>query len=105
MLPPVGIVNETHEPPTFNGVDRPLFDHDVLPTTWRELGIGAVGTLPGSSGLSYRVCLLNGLKAEGFDALMQVSVLARTGVEADALSTAMLVSGKPFEGVLRFYSA
>jgi thiamine biosynthesis lipoprotein len=39
------------------------------------------------------------------DALIQVSVLARTGIEADALSTAMLVSGKPFEGVLRFYSA
>jgi FAD:protein FMN transferase len=39
------------------------------------------------------------------DALMQVSVLARTGIEADALSTAMLVSGKPFEGVLHFYSA
>jgi hypothetical protein len=32
-------------------------------------------------------------------------VLARTGIEADALSTAMLVSGKPFEGVLHFYSA
>ena len=69
VLPPIGIVNETHEPPTFNGVDRPLFDHDVLPTTWRELGVGAVGTLPGSSGLSYRVYLLNGLKAEGFDAV------------------------------------
>jgi len=69
VLPPIGIVNETHEPPTFNGVDRPLFDHDVLPTTWRELGVGAVGTLPGSRGLSYRVYLLNGLKAEGFDAV------------------------------------
>ena len=69
VLPPIGIVNETHEPPTFNGVDRPLFDHDVLPTTWRELGVGAVGTLPGSGGLSYRVYLLNGLKAEGFDAV------------------------------------
>jgi hypothetical protein len=72
VLPPIGIVNETHEPPTFNGVDRPLFDHDVLPTTWRELGVGAVGTLPGSSGLSYRVYLLNGLKAEGFDAVSGV---------------------------------
>jgi FAD:protein FMN transferase len=37
------------------------------------------------------------------DALVQVSVVARTGIEADALSTAMLVSGKPFEGVLRYY--
>jgi thiamine biosynthesis lipoprotein len=36
------------------------------------------------------------------DGLVQVSVVARTGIEADALSTAMLVSGKPAEGVLRF---
>src|SRR5581483_1088929 len=30
VLPPVGIINETHEPPTFNGVDRPGFDHPSL---------------------------------------------------------------------------
>src|SRR2546429_7196041 len=47
VLPPVGIINETHEPPTFNGVGRPGFDHDVIPTTWREIGLGAVGTIPG----------------------------------------------------------
>jgi thiamine biosynthesis lipoprotein len=37
------------------------------------------------------------------DALIQVTVVARTGLEADALSTAMLVSGRPAEGVLRYY--
>jgi hypothetical protein len=66
VLPPVGIVNETHEPTTFNGVDRPGFDHDVIPTTWRDIGVGLVGSLPGGSGLSYRVYLLNGLVASGF---------------------------------------
>ena len=35
---------------------------------------------------------------------MQVTVVARTGIEADALSTAMLVSGKPVEGVLRYFT-
>src|SRR5712691_12972349 len=68
VLPPVGIINETHEPPTFNGVDRPGFDHDVIPTTWREIGVGALGTIPGGSGLAYRVYLVNGLLAEGFSA-------------------------------------
>src|SRR5216684_4363890 len=58
VLPPVGIVNETHEPPTFNGVDRPGFDNDVIPTTWREIGVGAVGRVPGVEGLSYRVYLV-----------------------------------------------
>jgi FAD:protein FMN transferase len=37
------------------------------------------------------------------DALTQVTVVSRTGIEADALSTAMLVSGKPAAGVLRYY--
>jgi thiamine biosynthesis lipoprotein len=39
------------------------------------------------------------------DALTQVTVLARAGIEADALSTAMLVSGKPADGVLRYHPA
>lgn len=39
------------------------------------------------------------------DALVQVSVVARTAIEADALSTAMLVSGRPVPGVLRYYKA
>jgi len=68
VLPPIGILNETHEPTTFNGVDRPQFDHDVIPATWRDIGIGLVGNLPGSSGLNYRVYLLNGLVASGFSA-------------------------------------
>jgi len=82
LLPPVGIVNEIHEPPTFNGVERPLFDRDVLPTTWREIGIGAVGSLPGSSGLSYRMYLVNGLKAEGFDAVSGIRGGRQEGKEA-----------------------
>ncbi|HEU4699022.1 MAG TPA: hypothetical protein VFS40_07580 [Gemmatimonadales bacterium] len=67
LLAPVGIVNEVHEPPTFNGVERPDFDHDVIPTTWRELGIGAAGSF-GQSGLGYRLYLLNGLKGSGLSA-------------------------------------
>jgi len=66
LLAPVGIINETHEPPTFNGVDRPAYDHDVIPTTWRELGIGVLGTLPLGEGWNYKVYLVNGLRAEGF---------------------------------------
>ncbi|HEV7366908.1 MAG TPA: FAD:protein FMN transferase [Gemmatimonadales bacterium] len=39
------------------------------------------------------------------DALTQVTVVSRTGIEADALSTAMLVSGKPAAGVVRYFKA
>jgi hypothetical protein len=82
VLPPVGILNEVHEPPTFNGVERPSFDQAVLPTTWRELGIGAVGALPGASGLSYRLYLVNGLKAAGFDAVSGIRGGRQEGKEA-----------------------
>ena len=82
VLPPVGIVNEIHEPPTFNGVDRPAFDQVVIPTTWREIGVGAVGAIPGSSGLSYRVYLMNGLKAAGFTAASGIRGGRQEGKEA-----------------------
>lgn len=82
VLPPVGIINETHEPPTFNGVDRPGFDNDVIPTTWREIGVGAVGRVPGVEGLSYRVYLVNGLRSAGFTAAAGIREGRQEGREA-----------------------
>lgn len=82
ILPPIGIVNEFHEPPTFNGVARPNFDNHVIPTTWRDIGLGAVGTLSESSGLSYRVYLVNGLKASGFAAETGIRGGRQEGKEA-----------------------
>jgi hypothetical protein len=66
VLLPIGIINELHEPPTFNGVERPLYDQLVIPTTWREIGVGFTGRIPGVEGLSYKAYLVNGLRAEGF---------------------------------------
>lgn len=82
VLPPIGIINEVHEPPTFNGVERPAFDRDVIPSTWRDIGVGLVGVLPGSSGLSYRVYLLNGLVASGFSASSGIRGGRQEGKEA-----------------------
>jgi hypothetical protein len=67
LLLPIGIINEMHEPPTFNGVSRPVFSEVVIPSTWREIGIGALGSVPGVPGLNYRALVVNGLLAEGFD--------------------------------------
>src|SRR2546426_10773900 len=68
LFPYTTLFRSTHEPPTFNDVERPGFDHDVIPTTWREIGLGAVGTIPGGSGLAYRVYVVNGLRADGLSA-------------------------------------
>ena len=82
VLVPIGIINETHEPPTFNGVARPPLEQDLLPTTWREIGIGAVGAIPGGAGLNYRVYLVNGLRADGFAAARGIRGGRQEGKEA-----------------------
>lgn len=45
LLVPMGIVNQWHEPPVFHGVERPMVDQFVIPSTWRELGAGFAGTI------------------------------------------------------------
>lgn len=64
MLIPMGIINEYHEPSTFNGVERPNLDKYIVPSTWREIGVGFTGTFP-SAALSYQLYLVNGFK--GYD--------------------------------------
>ena len=59
MLVPMGIINEFHEPTTFNGVERPSMDNKIVPTTWREIGIGVSGRLDAIA-LRYQAYLFNG---------------------------------------------
>jgi hypothetical protein len=53
FLVPLGILNETHEPPTYYGVMRNQIETRIIPTTWRELGAGVHGIV--SEGLRYDV--------------------------------------------------
>ena len=39
FLIPVGIINETHEPPTFYGVERNRVEKNIIPATWWEAGV------------------------------------------------------------------
>lgn len=66
ILAPVGIINERHEPPSFNGVERPFVETTIIPTTWRELGFGVTGDL--GRGFRYRAYLTSSLDASRFDA-------------------------------------
>ncbi len=62
MLTPMGITNEYHEPNLFRGVERPLIDTYITPTTWREIGAGFMGyILPVS--IKYQAYLMNGFKS------------------------------------------
>jgi hypothetical protein len=62
MLVPMGIINEYHEPTTYYGVERPNVDNIIVPTTWRELGIGVSGKIDNAS-LKYQAYLFNGFKS------------------------------------------
>jgi hypothetical protein len=45
FLLPVGILNETHEPDTFYGVERNDVENIIVPSTWWEAGAGLNGRL------------------------------------------------------------
>jgi len=64
VLVPMGIINQWHEPPIFNGVERPFVDRVIIPTTWREGGIGVWGEP--IEGLRYEFYVMGGLDANGF---------------------------------------
>ncbi|MCZ6595242.1 MAG: hypothetical protein O6943_10065 [Bacteroidetes bacterium] len=66
MLIPMGIINEYHEPTTFNGTERPAVDNVIVPTTWRELGVGVSGRFPDAS-VGYQAYIFNGFKSTDID--------------------------------------
>jgi len=66
FLIPLGILNETHEPTTYYGVERNEVETRIIPTTWRELGVGVDGLL-GSSGLRYDVGITTGFDSGKLD--------------------------------------
>ncbi len=59
FLMPVGILNETHEPGTFYGVERNEVEKFIIPTTWWEAGIG--GSYRFDNGLSVDAAITTGL--------------------------------------------
>ncbi len=56
---PIGIINVTHEPNTFYGVERSEVEKRIIPATWWEAGIGLNGEL--APGWNYDVVLHSGL--------------------------------------------
>jgi hypothetical protein len=60
FLIPAGLLNLTHEPTRFYGVERNSVERDIIPTTWFEAGAGAHGLL--TENLRYEAYLHSGLK-------------------------------------------
>lgn len=43
FLMPVGLLNQNHEPTAYYGVERNFVETRIIPTTWREAGVGLTG--------------------------------------------------------------
>ncbi|MEY8213312.1 MAG: porin, partial [Colwellia sp.] len=61
FLIPVGIINETHEPPTFYGVERNGVEKNIIPATWWEAGAAINYKI--SEGLAFDGAITSGLNS------------------------------------------
>ncbi len=61
LLTPFGIINELHEPPTYFPVYKPYLETEIIPTAWRENGIGFYGEYGPTE---YRFYLMDGFRAK-----------------------------------------
>ena len=88
VLMPVGIVNERHEPPSFNGVERPFVETVIIPTTWRELGFGLTGDI--GRGFRYRSYMTSALNARFFNAEFGIADGKTSGFDANMRNPAFV---------------
>lgn len=64
LLPPIGYLNQNHDSPQWEHIDRPLVTTGIVPSTLSEVGFGAYGKFAtGRVVLSYDAYLTNGLGA------------------------------------------
>jgi hypothetical protein len=98
LLAPLGFINEVHEPPFFFGNIRPEPELRIVPSTFRENGLGIFGTLGES--FSYRAYVLNSLDASGFNSA-GLAGGKQNGARASANSLSFLgrFDYEPLEGL------
>ncbi|GAC1378392.1 MAG: FlxA-like family protein [Aquirhabdus sp.] len=65
FLMPFGFINESHEPPVFYGVERNEVETRIIPSTWREGGLGVNGST--EMGLDWNVGITTGFDVAKFD--------------------------------------
>lgn len=99
LLIPMGIMNEYHEPTTFNGVERPSLDSKIVPTTWREIGAGLTGNILEHS-FKYQLYVVNGFLGYDGSARLNGANGLRGGRQKGAES---IMSYPNFSGKIEYY--
>jgi hypothetical protein len=92
VLVPVGIINERHEPPVFNGVERPFVDTVIVPTTWFDVGVGVHGEV--GNGFRYRAYAMAPLDALEFSAEDGIREGRQKGSQANVRNLAFTARGE-----------
>lgn len=69
FLVPAGLINPNHEPTAYYGVERNFVETAIIPSTWREVGVGIVGTPSGgfARGLEWNVGITTGFDLNKWD--------------------------------------
>ena len=93
FLMPVGILNETHEPNTFYGVERNLVEKNIIPTTWWEAGVK--GTYKWENGMTLEGGLTSGLNRADGKIRSGRQKVAKAKFEETALSARVKYTGIP----------
>jgi hypothetical protein len=65
FLVPMGLLNENHEPTAYYGVERNFVETAIIPSTWREGGVQAVGTF--DNGLTVQGGVATGFNIKNWD--------------------------------------
>lgn len=65
FLMPVGLLNENHEPTAYYGVYRNFVETAIIPTTWREGGVEAIGSL--GNGLTLQAGITTSFNLNNWD--------------------------------------
>ncbi len=66
FLIPSGLLNDSHEPTSYYGVERNLVETAIIPTTWREGGLAVYGST--DAGLAWEVGVTTTVDLNGWDA-------------------------------------
>lgn len=90
FIPRIGIINENHLPTTYNGNDRPFVETFIIPATWREIGVGLYGNIPGT-GVNYSLAILNGLNSAKF--VNDTGIVGGRSEGASTSSSSMAITG------------
>lgn len=98
ILVPFGVINQWHEPPVFHGVERPRVEEGLIPSTWRELGVGIAGDP--IDGLHYELYAMTAPDATRLSS--QGLLNARTNASLTPANAGMLAGRIEFEPFLGF---